>query len=159
MPEHADGRAPGPRVRVLPPLVFLAVIVLGLAVGYVLPTRVAPPGLAHWVGAVPAAAGLLLGASAAGLFRLAGTTVHPHRASSALVTRGPYRFTRNPMYVGLTLVTLGVGIAAQSLWVLLLLPAALRVIVLWVIRPEEAFLRERFGGAYEAYLARVRRWL
>ncbi|HUA77361.1 MAG TPA: isoprenylcysteine carboxylmethyltransferase family protein, partial [Acetobacteraceae bacterium] len=110
-------------------------------------------------GLVPVLIGVLLAMSAFVRFRLAGTTVRPDRASSALVVRGPYRFTRNPMYLGMTLAYGGVALAAQSLWALLLLPAVLWLIRTRVIAREEAFLRERFGDAYVEYQSRVRRWL
>ncbi len=148
-----------PNVRVFPPLVYAVALLVGLAFSHWLPTPVVDPAVAHVVGAVPAVAGAALAAIAVGLFRRAGTTVRPNGPTNALVVSGPYRFTRNPMYVAFALLYLGVALAAQSLWARLLLPAVLAVIRARVIAPEEAFLRRRFGDAYIAYQARVRRWL
>ena len=154
MPKHD-----GPDVRVIPPLVYVAALLVGLAFSRLVPTRIVAPPVAHIVGAVPAAAGTALAVSAVLLFRRARTTVLPHRPSSALVTGGPFRVSRNPIYVGFALIHIGIALAAQSLWALLLLPVVLWVIRTWVILPEEAFLRRRFGDAYAAYQARVPRWL
>jgi protein-S-isoprenylcysteine O-methyltransferase Ste14 len=149
----------GPRVRVIPPLVYLAGLLLGVGASRWLPTRVIPHGWALTIGLFPMLYGCALAAGALIRFRRAGTTVRPDRASRALVIDGPYRFTRNPMYLALALVYTGIALAAQSLWALLLLPAALLVIRYRVIAPEEAFLRRRFGDAYAEYQARVRRWV
>jgi len=105
------------------------------------------------------AGGLALAVSAAGLFARYRTTIVPHGRSSTLVVRGPYRFTRNPMYLSMSIVYLGV-----ALWTGAWLSIALLVLPLWVIDRaiipmEERQLRERFGESYAAYGARVRRWL
>jgi protein-S-isoprenylcysteine O-methyltransferase Ste14 len=88
-----------------------------------------------------------------------GTTIRPDRASTRLVIAGPYKFTRNPMYVGMAIAYLGVAIADRSLASLLLLPVVLLVIRRAVIANEEAFLERRFGSAYTDYKTKVRRWL
>ena len=93
------------------------------------------------------------------LFFRARTHLIPNRPANALVMAGPYRFTRNPMYVSLTAVYLGVCVLMLSLWALLLLPLVLMVIYTKVIAPEEAYLERRFGGEYAHYRKRVRRWL
>lgn len=148
-----------PNVRLLPPLVYLAGFLVGCLLSLRWPTHLVDAETARTLGAIPVVAGGLIAGSAVACFWRAGTTVHPHRPSSALVTNGPYRFTRNPMYVSLALLYAGVAIAAQSLWALLILPLVLWVIRTQVIAREEAFLRGRFGDAYAAYQARVRRWL
>jgi protein-S-isoprenylcysteine O-methyltransferase Ste14 len=91
-------------------------------------------------------------------FRRARTTTVPGRASSQLVTWGPYRFCRNPMYVGLTIAYLGEAGIQRQLWPVILLPLTLAYIN-WVVIPvEEAKLREVIGEEYEQYRRRVRRW-
>ena len=92
-------------------------------------------------------------------FKDVGTTVRPDRAASTLVFAGPYKISRNPMYLGLALVYLGITIAGQSVWALILLPVVLTVIQRRAIEPEEAFLKRRFGANYINYAAKVRRWL
>ena len=112
-----------------------------------------------WAAVVVLAAGLIIGLLAAGLFRRAGTDVKPWRSSTALVTDGPYRWTRNPMYLGMCLVYVGLAIAADSLAALLLLIPVLIIIQTQVIAREERYLEGKFGDEFRAYTARVRRWL
>jgi protein-S-isoprenylcysteine O-methyltransferase Ste14 len=89
----------------------------------------------------------------------AGTDPRPSRPSTAIVTSGPFRFTRNPMYVGLALLTAALGILLDTWWPILLLVPALVFIRVAVIAREEAYLRRRFGAEYEAYMRQVRRWI
>ncbi len=145
-------------VWVPPPLVYAAGVAVGLWLHGRYPIDVLPAGIRP-VGWILIAAGVLLSASAIRLFRKAGTTVNPRRPVHALVTHGPYRVTRNPMYLALAFVTAGVALVATSLWTLVLLAVVLVVIQRIVIRPEEQYLRRRFGAEYEGYAARVRRWI
>lgn len=104
-----------------------------------------------------------IGTSAAGVlhFRRAGTTIDPMRpdAASVLVSAGVYRFTRNPMYLGMLLVLLGWAVYLSSLPAMVLLPAFVLYLNRFQIAPEERALAARFGDAYEDYRRRVRRWL
>jgi protein-S-isoprenylcysteine O-methyltransferase Ste14 len=102
--------------------------------------------------------GLGLIASAMVNFTRSGTTIRPDRASTSLVIAGPYKFTRNPMYVGMALAYLGLAIADRSLASLILLPVVLLVIRRAAIAHEEALLERRFGSTYTDYKTRVRRW-
>jgi protein-S-isoprenylcysteine O-methyltransferase Ste14 len=148
-----------PQVRIIPPLVYLAGLVIGMTVGYWLPTRFLSPATAWTLGGVLMIAGAVLVASAVGLFARKGTTVRPDRAPAVLVVDGPFTFTRNPMYLGLTCIYLGVTAGLQSLWALIILPVVLYIIWREVILKEEAFLERRFGSDYLHYKERVRRWL
>jgi len=103
--------------------------------------------------------GLLLDGMAAGLFRRRGTAVEPWKPSTVLINEGPYRFSRNPIYVGFAITYVGLAIAMDSWIALLLLLPCLVVVDRFVIRREERYLAAKFGPAYEAYRARVRRWL
>ncbi|MGZ3338312.1 MAG: methyltransferase family protein [Reyranella sp.] len=148
-----------PKVRIVPPLVYLA----GLAIGHLanrwLQLDAVPTDVAWIVGGIFAVLGLALIVSAMTNFARAGTTIRPDRASSRLVIAGPYKFTRNPMYVGLATTYLGLAIADRSLGSLILLPVVLLIIRRAVIVHEEAFLERRFGSVYTDYKAKVRRWL
>jgi protein-S-isoprenylcysteine O-methyltransferase Ste14 len=104
-------------------------------------------------------AGVLLAVSAAYLFRRAGTTPNPSKPTSALVIRGPYRFTRNPMYVGMTTLYLGGTLLLNDPWPLAFLPGVIALLQSYVIGREEAYLERKFGDEYRAYKARVRRWI
>ena len=103
--------------------------------------------------------GLLLDGMAAGLFRRRGTAVEPWKPSTVLINEGPYRFSRNPIYVGFAITYVGLAVAMDSVLVLLLLIPCLFVVDRFVIRREERYLSAKFGADYDAYRARVRRWL
>jgi protein-S-isoprenylcysteine O-methyltransferase Ste14 len=92
------------------------------------------------------------------LFGRHETGLLPGETTNAMIEEGPYRLSRNPLYVGLLALYLGLGLLAPTLWGLVLFPVAV-VFVLWgAIRPEEQFLHERFGAQYDDYTRRVRRW-
>ncbi|MGH7033377.1 MAG: methyltransferase family protein [Stellaceae bacterium] len=154
-----DPGTDAPKIRIVPPLVYLAGLIAGLIVTAWLPTRVLADSIVWPVGGVLLLCGIALAASAISRFSGAGTTIRPDRAASQLVIAGPYRLSRNPMYVSLAAIYLGIAIGGQSLWALLLLPVVLSIIHRRVIEREEAFLERRFGAAYRDYKTRVRRWL
>ena len=89
----------------------------------------------------------------------AKTTPNPHRPTTALVFSGTYRFSRNPMYIGLTLLYTGLMIYLQLSWGLILLPVVIWLITIWVIVPEEKYLEQKFGTQYLNYKSTVRRWI
>ncbi|MCU0626859.1 MAG: isoprenylcysteine carboxylmethyltransferase family protein [Gemmatimonadaceae bacterium] len=159
-PGDVDRR--GPDVRVPPPLYFVAALAVGwLGDAAWRPLPIAPDeefpiellgGLVITIGVVLAVTGVLT-------FRAARTGILPHTPATQVVTTGPYRITRNPMYTGMAIVTIGVALLVNSWWPLLSLPVALALLVRFVVRREEAYLRRKFGSAYRAYCARVRRWL
>lgn len=148
-------------MRIPPPVIALIALIL-----MVLMSRAAPglsidfPG--QWpIGGLLMASGFAIALSALRLFRQAGTTstpLEPEKASS-LVTDGIYRYTRNPMYVGLSLLVIGVGVGLGTLALIVVLPLFLRVITVRQILPEEAAMEHLFGQDYLDYKARVRRWL
>src|SRR5256885_3797389 len=153
-----DASADSSGVVFPPPFVYA----LGLGIGYALdrlkPATIGVDGGARTLlGWVLAGAGVALAASAIVLFRRAGTSPVPIQPTTALVVRGPYRFTRNPMYLGLAALYVGVTLLINSLWPLVVLPVVLIVIRWWVVAREEAYLERKFGDAYRAYTTRVRR--
>ena len=150
----------GARVFFVPPPLYYG---LGFAAGMLL-HRIAPVP----VGGRPATAvaGAVIAASGVGLMLggVAGvvrhrTTIVPHRPVSTLVTSGAYRWSRNPMYTGLAILSFGGALLAGSWWPVLLEPLVLLIVARVVIRPEEQYLSERFGASYADYRSRVRRWL
>jgi protein-S-isoprenylcysteine O-methyltransferase Ste14 len=110
-------------------------------------------------GLVIAGLSVALGAWAALHFRRAGTHIHPHKPALALVTAGPYRFTRNPMYLALSGILLGAAIYLGSLTPFIVIPAFMAIVSERFIEAEEAKLEAAFGAAYLEYKSRVRRWL
>ncbi len=148
--------------RIPPPLLYVGALLVAYFLDGRWPLVELPPawhGGAQWLGLVLIAAGFVHAASAITLFLTSRTTIVPHHRSSALVTRGAYRWTRNPMYVGLTLAYLGVAAVLGSVWALPLLAVPLYVIHTHVIPMEERLLEDAFGEAYTQYKTRVRRWL
>lgn len=148
-------------VRFPPPLVFLLAIGVGLLLqSHVLRLPIwLPPGLARFAvwGAVAFAIAFIL--SALALFRRTGQDPEPWKSTPSLVLRGPYRWTRNPMYLGMALLHAAAGLWLENGWIVLLLPVAL-IGVYWIaIRHEEAYLERKFGRSYLDYKAAVRRWL
>ena len=150
-----------PGVRFPPPLLFAG----GLLVGWLLSRygRALPMAgdgrLLDTAGTVLVVLGVALGAWGMITFRRAHTAIVPLHPASRIVTNGPYRFTRNPMYTGLTLVYLGISLYMNSVWPLLALPIVLALLIRLVVRREEAYLRSAFPDEYVAYQSRVRRWL
>jgi protein-S-isoprenylcysteine O-methyltransferase Ste14 len=142
-----------------PPLIYLA----GLAVGFVLEALLpgaSVPGVIRWVlGGALAVAGVALLASFETAFSRRGTAANPWKPTTAIVTTGPYRLTRNPAYLGMTLIYVGITLLAGALWALLPLPVVLVVIDRAVIAREERYLERKFGREYLDYKAGVRRWI
>lgn len=93
------------------------------------------------------------------LFGRHQTGLLPGQATQAMIEEGPYRLSRNPLYLGLLVLYVGLALLAPTVWGLLALPAAVLLVLWGAIRPEETFLHERFGTAYDDYARRVRRWL
>ena len=147
-------------VRVPPPLVYLAGLLLGLLLhGLVRPAPL-PLSVPVRIGvamllAIPS---VLLVIGALRLFRRSGQEPEPWKPTPQIVSTGVYRFTRNPMYVGLTLFLAALGIALGNVWVLALAPVALAVVYVTAVRHEEAYLERKFGNAYLGYKSSVRRW-
>jgi protein-S-isoprenylcysteine O-methyltransferase Ste14 len=148
-----------PGVRIPPPLFYAAAVVGGWALNRRIPLPVSTaPSLRAiaWIFVLLWAA---LGAASIGLFRRRRTSIIPVRPATTLVISGPYRVTRNPMYVSLAVLTIGLAFFINSWWPIMLLAPTLAVVQRFVIVREEAYLRRRFGDEYEAYRKQVRRWL
>ena len=144
-----------PRIFLPPPLIFGAL----LASGLLLDSDPLPLGPVSIGGMVLAGGGVVLIGIALGLFRSSRTRPEPWQPASSLVDRGLYRFTRNPMYLGMAMLSLGIAIAFASLPGAFLALTALLIIDRAVVTREETYLKRRFGQDYIAYMARVRRWL
>jgi protein-S-isoprenylcysteine O-methyltransferase Ste14 len=155
----SSGAADRAGVIAPPPLIYLGAIVGGALLERVwrweLPTE-------RWgpvVGALLIVAAIVLFVPAVLAFRRAGTPPEPHKPTTAIVTSGPFRFTRNPIYLSFTLAHVGIALWAASGWILVLLIPALAFIRLGVIAREEKYLERKFGAAYVEYRRRVRRWV
>ncbi|MEB2345394.1 MAG: isoprenylcysteine carboxylmethyltransferase family protein [Deltaproteobacteria bacterium] len=159
MRERRDAAA----VRIFPPAVPLLAILLGVALDRLWPLdlgSVLPAPACYWIGGgivVGAVAGL--GAWSVSLFRRGGQSENPWRPTTEIVERGPFRLTRNPMYLQMVLVCAGFAILLANGWILLLVPLVAWLLQRLAILPEEAYLEAKFGEAYLGYKRRVRRWL
>ena len=145
-----------------PPTIYAAAILIAGLLTWLLPVSFLPAAgkyLAWGSGfaAIVLGAGLILAVRRG--FRRARTPMAPTKPSSALVTSGIYRWTRNPMYLGMSLILGGIGLAAGSLWFLIALPIAMIAVTRLAIEREERYLAQLFGQPYLDYKARVRRWL
>jgi protein-S-isoprenylcysteine O-methyltransferase Ste14 len=145
-----------------PPLLFVATLALAIGISKLIPILQAPPTIGRlfgYAGWLLVAAGIGLAAASLGLFARSHTTIVPHASPRSLVTSGPYRLTRNPMYVAFTLAYLGVAALTGSIPALPMLAVPLAILTSIVIPFEKRRLRDLFGQAYDDYCARVGRWL
>jgi protein-S-isoprenylcysteine O-methyltransferase Ste14 len=147
------------RTWLLPPVVLVLALAGMLALHAVWPGPSFAGPAWQLGGSLLTLGGLGLMVFSAGLFRRRGTAVRPFQESSLLVLEGPYRITRNPMYLGMAMMLTGVGIALGSSIPLVTIPLFVGFITRRFILVEEQLLLARFGSAYEAYRERVRRWL
>lgn len=151
----------GARVRFPPPLVSLGFILLGIALQYAVAPITCP--VARWItltaGILLVLAGLSIAITARKHFTRTGQSPKPWTPSPELIFEGPYRFSRNPMYLGVTLFQLGLGLALNNLWISLLAPLSLLTVHFIAVLPEEKYLTQKFGADYKAYLRKVRRYL
>jgi protein-S-isoprenylcysteine O-methyltransferase Ste14 len=152
-------------VRIFPPAIYLIGLAAGFLVYWFWPVHVVPVSQARvvrdirWIGGVFAVLPLGLVMWSVRTFRLSGTTPNPTRPTTKLAFGGPYRFTRNPMYVSLALIQTGISLIANALWPLVAVLPVLYVARRVVIDREEAYLERKFGEQYLAYKRRVRRWI
>lgn len=159
MMEPATAHADSPGVITHPPFLYSGALVTGALLDLLIPLPILPPGRGFAPGVALIAAGLALALWSILLFRRAGTNVPTHRPATAVVTAGPYSFSRNPIYVGMTALSIGVALWANSFWMLGLLLPTFVLMNIGVIDREERYLSAKFGDEYLAYKARVRRWL
>ena len=150
----------GPPVIAPPPFIFLGTLAVGLVLQMLRPFALYPHSLvARLVGVGLVMVGLALSTAVVLHFRRAETPVTPLRETQYLVRSGPYRFSRNPDYLGQALVTGGLALLLGSGWVLLMLVPALLLVRYRVIAPEERYLEEKFGEEYRRFRSHVRRWV
>jgi len=146
-------------VQFPPPLWYALAILIGVLLDRRWPLTIAAGALTTAAGVMSLVGGLALAFFSMGRFRRAKTSPVPIRPASALVTSGPYRYTRNPMYVSLALLTIAGALLLRTWWPVVVLLPTLGIVQQFVIVPEERYLRRRFGTDYETYTRRVRRWL
>jgi protein-S-isoprenylcysteine O-methyltransferase Ste14 len=166
--ESSISRSPGdvggaqpdaPGVIAPPPLVYLAGLAIGFGLEALLPSISLPGAVAWPAGTVLVIAGLALARSFLAAFRRARTPVDPRKPTTTIVTTGPYRLSRNPAYLAMALIYVGITVLTGALWAFAALVPALLVVDRAVIRREERYLERKFGDEYRRFKARTRRWI
>lgn len=153
------GPAAGRPLLFRPPLLFAVAIAAGVLLHLARPLPFASRAARWPIGAALVLAGLTLFVAAVRAFAAAGTPVPGGMSTTAIVRRGPYRFSRNPIYVAFVLIHLGVAASVGSWWLLMTLAAGISVVAIAVVPREERYLEARFGSLYRDYKSSVRRWL
>jgi protein-S-isoprenylcysteine O-methyltransferase Ste14 len=155
-----DDTADTAQVIIRPPLAWGLAVIAGLALNWLVPLPFLPADLpARWLGAMVFVLALALLAWAIVTVTRAGSNVPTYLPTIGIVESGPYRFTRNPIYLGMFLGQIGLAVAFNSLWLLITLVPFALVIRYGVVAREEVYLARKFGDAYRGYCSRVRRWL
>ena len=155
----AKQRADSPGVIAPPPLLYAGSLLVGLAIDHRFPLALFSGSAAKVVGVFLILSGVALVYWSFIAMRHIGTSANPYKAAQALAMDGPYRFSRNPIYVAMNGAYIGTSLLIDSIWPIVLLPPLMALMNWGVIFREERHLEEKFGGAYQAYKKRVRRWL
>lgn len=153
----SEARPDSAGVRLPPPLTFGGTLIATLILGHWCPLKL--PTWSGVAGGILLAAGLGFAGWARLILLRRGTTVLPFRPSTALVTEGPFRFSRNPIYVGFTAIYTGISLLFRSAWPLIFLPLVIFVVHKTAIEREETYLERRFVEEYREYKKSVRRWI
>ena len=150
-------------VQVFPPLIPLATIIVGVLLNWAMPLEFGFESkftVNRWIGGAIVAGSLIgLGGWSVLLLRLDGQSENPWKPTFQVIEKGPFRISRNPMYLQMVLVCVGLAIAFTNWWLLLLSPVCGWLLQVLAIQPEEAYLEKKFGEQYLAYKRRTRRWL
>src|SRR5215471_9024818 len=144
---------------VRPPIIYLISILSGILIQLAVPVRFLPVTIGLPLGAAVVAVAIALFCYSVARFRAAGTPLPARRPTTAIVRTGPYRLSRNPVYLAFSLFQLGIAIWVNSVWLLATLVGAVALIHTVVIPKEEQYLERKFGAQYLEYKMSVRRWL
>jgi len=162
-PQHGDATSTVPDVAnlglVRPPLIYLTSLISAAVIHLTIPLPLLPRKLAVPLGVPLVALAIALFSYSVARFRAAGTPVPARKPTTVIVRTGPYRFSRNPIYLAFSVFQLGVAIWVNSVWLLATLVGAVALVNYVVIPREEQYLGRKFGGQYLDYKASVRRWL
>jgi protein-S-isoprenylcysteine O-methyltransferase Ste14 len=150
--DHAD-------VKIHPPILLLLHLFAVILLNKFLPLFLVFPKILEWIGYVLVLVGLGLAFNAVSRFMRAHTTVDPHGSVNTIVTSGPYRFSRNPIYLGFVCMLIDFPFIFRIYWGLILSPLFIVLMNMLVIQHEEAYLEKKFGDEYTSFKSRVRRWL
>jgi protein-S-isoprenylcysteine O-methyltransferase Ste14 len=152
LPDH-------PNVIALPPLIYLAFIVIGASLHYVWPIPILSRSAAKWLGRAAISLSIAVAMLTLREFRRWNTSFRTDRSTTSLIQSGPFGYTRNPFYLAASACYLGIALYVNSFWLLAMLLPTLVVITKGVIEREERYLERKFGSEYLRYKQSVRRWL
>jgi len=152
MPDKAN-------VVVLPPVIFVVALLLGLLMEFVVPMQVLPRTPALWLGTLSILGSIPIVVSAIRELHKAKTALDVRKPTTVIVNTGAFRFSRNPVYLAMVMLYLGIALLINSLWICLLVVPAVAILQIGVIRREEYYLEQKFGEDYRRYRAVVRRWI
>ncbi|MCH8011521.1 MAG: isoprenylcysteine carboxylmethyltransferase family protein [Candidatus Marinimicrobia bacterium] len=155
--KHKSSDIPG--IIAPPPLIYVTSLLLGLLLNIILPIHIGKETFLFPIGWIFSGMGLFIVIGSFVTFKKAGTDVDPYRPTKTIVMAGPYRFTRNPMYLSLTLLYMGITLLRNTLWPVMFLPLVLGIMHYGVIKREELYLEKKFGETYLDYKSKVRRWI
>lgn len=160
---QADGTSTtasdNPGVAILPPVLYASTFTAVLVLQWIWPLRIVRQAVTFWFGLVLLAVALVIGAWGRRTMHGGGTNISPLKPANSLITTGPFRFSRNPLYVAITLLYVGLTLLLNSWWGVVLLVPLLVVLHFGVVRREERYLERKFGDQYTAYRSQVRRYL
>lgn len=157
MAERVDDND-NPGVLVHPPFFFLGALIIGTGLGRISPAPIFSLTYPRFIGGIVACLGLALIMVGRRCLIAHATNVNPTLPTKTIVCSGPYRFTRNPLYLGLTIIYFGLTLVLNTWWPLLFLFPVLLIMHFGVVRREERYLERKFGDSYRDYCARVRRY-
>ena len=155
----AENRTDHAHVRLEPIVVLVIHILAVILLTWLVPLPFATSKFLEWLGYALVVLGIGVAVSARSQFVQAHTTRHPSGSVTSIVTGGPYRFSRNPIYLGFLCFLVGFSFIFRSYWGLVLSPVFIALMNMFVIQPEEAYLEVKFKDVYTGYKSRVRRWL
>lgn len=157
MQKNDDSRGAG--VRFPPPFILLLCLLAGIGLHYLLPLRIGFTAPLNLIGVIFIIGALVILAQCALAFRRAATAIEPWKPTTSMLYNGYYKYSRNPIYLSFCLLLFGIGITANSLWILLsTIPCAIGIYHVAIVR-EETYLEQKFGTDYLQYKQKVRRWL
>ena len=149
-----------PILKIKPPIIVIALIGVGVGIDFAIPVRIFPGAWIQLVAGLPfIVGGLVFGAAAVMAFHRVGTDDRFSSPTTQIVQHGVLKVSRNPMYVGMMLITLGAMLMVNSAWSLLVLPVQFAYLRYGVILREEEYLGQWFGEEYRTYQSKVRRWI
>lgn len=149
----------GAAVRFPPPLIFVLLIFFAAGLNYLWPLSIGVPEAFEPLGIALTLFGVTVVILINGTYKRVGTAIEPWKPTAKLITTGYYHWSRNPIYVGFCLFNIGIGISADSLWILLSFIPGIVLVYYIAVAKEEAYLEQKFGQEYLDYKARVRRWI